>query len=754
MKDEIPVELQGSLTHIHYVDLANKSGLTAKTILENQLRSLNEEEVRKYLGLKASISPGLLFQYLDEDGKYSKDFFNIRLDTPLTDKNGKKRRYMRPRGVPVMAYIPKGTYAILEDHTKVLFFVEGEKKALSLTQNGFHAIGFTGAWGFSSQKKPLKQLRKIKLKGRQIFICYDGDKNVNSQILFAQDRLAQALIDLGADVFIIEMPPSEKPDEFINKNGPKSFEALVKNAKKFEYDKKVEIILPNNDLPYFSKKALDLISQANNPPFIFRQGNEPVRLQFDSENQPRFETLDEFRLRYHLCRLANWVTYTKSGNLCLIIPTLNHIRDLLAIPQLPFPQIRGISKNPLFTREGLLECQQGYSERSGLFHFYPELFGMPKVNKIPKWAEVERAKKLISDNVFVDFPFVSTSDLAHAFVLLFLPFMRDFINGPCPLFLIEKSTPGTGATLLVQCLSLIATGSSSYSSLSESHNEEEFRKRLTSILRCYPTHIVLDNLSRELKSGLLASLLTDTKWSDRLLGSNDHIEISVRGVFIGTANNPLISDEITRRSIRIRMDARMENPHLRSSNMFKHPNLLAWIKTNRSQLVWAVCTIIQYWISKGAPRSKKPLGMFEDWTAKCGGLLQTVKISGFLENLPEFYADVNTEKETLKSFIHLWYAAFKCDEVIAGNLFDLLNENPNVSVDLGPSTNERSQRTRFGFFLSKLKDRTFEVKHGKLLLTLRVRKGSRSINHTTSYRLEVSDTRVFQTSSEKSEKAK
>ncbi|MBF0504835.1 MAG: DUF3854 domain-containing protein [Candidatus Omnitrophica bacterium] len=751
----VPAELKGIVNPQQFYDLNKVSGLICQTIVENDVRYVNEKEVMNCLGLRAPIGSGLRFPYLEEIGKYSQEVFNIRLDVPLTGKDGKKKRYMRPRNVRVMPYIPKRTFEIIDDANIPLFFVEGEKKALALTQNERFAIGFSGVWGFLNQKRPARELKRIKFKGRKAFICYDGDKTLNPQVLLAQDRLAQTLVELGAEVYVIDMPVGEKPDEFVVKNDIKAFDELVKNAKKFEFERIPEIVLPKNDLVYFSQKALESIAKANSQaPFIFLQGNQPVRVELGPEGRPLVTPLDEYRLRYHLCRLTAWMAYDKFGELTLAIPSLNHIRDLLATPQLEFPLLNGICQGPLFTKDGILEIQQGYSRRSGLYHCYPDLLQIVPVSQSPSWQEVEKAKQFILENLFVDFPFISHSDLAHAFLLLMLPFIREMIKGPCPLFLIEKSTPGTGATLLVQSIATICTGTHNYSSLTESHNEEEFRKRVTSVLRNYPQIVVIDNLSKELRSGLLASLLTETQWGDRLLGKSEHIQILVRAIFIATANNPQLSDEITRRSIRLRMDARMENPHLRNPNTFKHPNLLEWVSKNRAQLIWAICTIVQFWISRGMPRSKKSLGMFEDWSAKGGGLLETVKVDGFLENLKDFYSEVNSEKENLKAFVYFWYDLYKTDEVMTGNLYDLIQDNEEIDIDLGPSTNERSQRTRFGFFLSRLKDRTFEIRHKELLLTLKVRKAGRAINHTTAYFLEVCDTGVASSDQKMVEKIK
>ena len=71
--------------------------------------------------------------------------------------------------------------------------------------------------------------------------------------------------------------------------------------------------------------------------------------------------------------------------------------------------------------------------------------------------------------------------------LLLLGFLRGMIDGPTPLHLIEKPTPGTGATLMVDAIATILTGAGA-SVMTEGRDEDEWRKRITAKLRQIPTH--------------------------------------------------------------------------------------------------------------------------------------------------------------------------------------------------------------------------------------------------------------------------
>ena len=113
------------------------------------------------------------------------------------------------------------------------------------------------------------------------------------------------------------------------------------------------------------------------------------------------------------------------------------------------------------------------------------------------------------------------------------------------------------------------------------------------------------------------------------------VRIPVQSVWIATGNNPTVSTEISRRTVRIRLDARFDRPWLRSG--FRHQDIRQWAKVHRGELVWASLTIIRAWIAAGRPEGTSTLGMFEQWSKVMGGILQVAGIPGFLGNSVEFY---------------------------------------------------------------------------------------------------------------------
>ena len=216
----------------------------------------------------------------------------------------------------------------------------------------------------------------------------------------------------------------------------------------------------------------------------------------------------------------------------------------------------------------------------------------------PTSLEVDRAKHFILDELLGDFLFVNDRECVHAVELLILPFVRALIDGPTPLHLIEKPTPGTGATLLTDVLIYPATGRP-IAAMTEGRDEDEWRKRLTAKLRTGSAAVLIDNLKRPLVSASVAAAITSTVWEDRILGTSDMTRLPVRCAWIATGNNPTLSSEIARRTVRIRLNAKQDRPWLR--DRFRHPDLRLWVSAHRHELVAAALTLVRAWIAAGKP---------------------------------------------------------------------------------------------------------------------------------------------------------
>ncbi len=174
----------------------------------------------------------------------------------------------------------------------------------------------------------------------------------------------------------------------------------------------------------------------------------------------------------------------------------------------------------MFGKAGELLTEPGYHPSARLLYEPTAGFSLPPVPDRPSPTEIAQARSLLLDDLLGEFPFTGKAERAHALALLLLPFVRSMIEGATPLHMIEKPTPGTGATLMVDAISVITAGTNA-SVMVEGRDDEEWRKRLTAKLRQIPSMLLIDNLRQRLDSSAVAAALTAPYWEDRVLGKTE-----------------------------------------------------------------------------------------------------------------------------------------------------------------------------------------------------------------------------------------
>lgn len=464
-------------------------------------------------------------------------------------------------------------------------------------------------------------------------------------------------------------------------------------------DDRPELDCDIGDLDESTRQAWGAIQAGNSPPRLFLYGSVASRIEPDEDGRSlRIVELTADRLRHHGAQLARWIK-TKRQQRVECRPPMDVIKNMLAAAEIPLPVLLRIVEVPVFTTSGALVQRAGYdSEARVIYQPYA-----PNVSIAIPTAQTDddlASAKSCLDEILADFPFVSEADKAHAVALAIVPFVRDLIDGPTPLHVTEAACPGSGKTLLVEAL-LHASVGRRIGVIAEARDDDEWRKRLTARLREGCTVTMLDNLSRPLDSGTVSAVLTARRWEDRLLGKSETIAVPVRTIFVCTANNPVFSMEIARRSIRIRLDPKMDRPWLREG--FKHPDLRAFIERERPALIAALLTFVQAWLKAGRPTpAAKPLGSFEAWSNIVGGIVEFAGYKNFLGNALQFYESADSEGMLWRLFVTSWWDTYQGQTVSVKDLFDIA-----TSIDgfyLGRGSSERGQKTVLGHSLKKHRD--------------------------------------------------
>lgn len=468
-----------------------------------------------------------------------------------------------------------------------------------------------------------------------------------------------------------------------------------------------EIVAKGRQLRDVTRDALAALGAANDPPRIFVHERTLVRLAPSAEpaDPLGIEPLADPQVRNELTGVADFVVSRpdrRTGDevRTAVPPPREAVEDVLAQARWDFPVLRGVVDRPTLRRDGSILRTPGYDPVSGLYLDAASGLRVPTIADRPTAREVAEAVALL-EQPLADFAFVSPADKATALALGLLPFVRELIPGPTPLHMIEAPTPGSGKGLLADVQLYPASGKQR-GMLSQAGADDEWRKRLLSELRQGRSVVQLDNINRTLDSGALCTVLTAyPSWDERLLGANTMVRVPVRCTWLATANNPALSMEMARRTVRCRLDPQVERPWERED--FGIPRLLEWVAARRGELIWAYLTLARGWLSHGRPPWRgRALGSFEHWSDVVGGILQHAGVGGFLDNLGELYETADVETSVWRSFVLSWWEAHRDREVGTAELFPLALDTEDLDLGNGQ---ERAQKTRFGKLLAKQRDR-------------------------------------------------
>lgn len=435
--------------------------------------------------------------------------------------------------------------------------------------------------------------------------------------------------------------------------------------------------------------------------FLFRHGEQPSRLEHSDDGRLVPRPLTPDRMKHRLTEIARFEKVGKDGTpYDLPGAPMEVVRNVLAAPDPPLPVLLRIVEVPVLDPSGALHDRPGYSTTHRVFYEpAPGLEVPPISRRRPTRADISRARDLLLGELLGDFPFVGDAERAHALCLVLQPFVRDMIEGPTPLYLIEAPTPGTGKGLLADAANWPAIGARA-PAMTEGRDEDEWRKRITAVLRKSPVVVLIDNLREPLDSAALSSALTSEWWEDRELGQSRVITLPNRATWIATGNNPSLSGEITRRTVRIRLDSNMEHPEDRAR--FRHPNLLAWAQQHRGELVWASLVLARAWVAAGRPKAADRLGSFESWADVLGGILRVAEVPGFLANKDDLRARAASERDDLYAFLCEWRALHE-----NGKRLRARDLGPVLLEQLGVHGEGKADIHRAGKLLHKHVDRPY-----------------------------------------------
>jgi hypothetical protein len=314
-----------------------------------------------------------------------------------------------------------------------------------------------------------------------------------------------------------------------------------------------------------------------------------------------------------LCCAAQFLRYDKRAKKFMPTDALERVAETYLNRQgrWKLPLLVGIVNAPFLRADGSICETSGYDPESHLL-LKPESQVFPPVPQHPSRADAEVALEQLQ-NLIATFPFVAATDRAVELAGILTVLDRRSMS-TAPLIAFTSPTAGTGKSLLVDLMSVLATGKL-MPVLSQSKNEEEFEKRLGASLLASDVCIAIDNCEAPLSGALLCQALTQGELNIRVLGYSRNVGTAMNATIFATGNNLVIAGDLTRRCLLGSVDAGVERPELRNFNI----DIIEETHTRRGELVVAALTILRSWHvaqQVGEFVQAVPYGGFVDWSRR------------------------------------------------------------------------------------------------------------------------------------------
>jgi hypothetical protein len=425
-------------------------------------------------------------------------------------------------------------------------------------------------------------------------------------------------------------PPPSPPPPSSTTNGPGVGRLPVINAGDYQLRdiiaKSLTALQAANQVALASNRDSDA---------LFTRGGQIVEI-VEMDNRMVILDASESMVRRRLSLAADYIHYSKNSSRG-VPPPLEVARGVIDThpgEEWGLLPVDAVVEVPTFRMDGTVIDREGYDSSTRLYYVPGPGLKNIRVPLFPTDKEIRAAVKLLKEGL-IDFPFVDEASRTNVIAALVTLFVRAMIRGCVPALVLDATTQGTGKTLIAKIYALILTGKPAI--LHAAPKEpDEWRKKLTAILRYGPSLVTFDNVVHPLNSDALSCALTSGVYADRILGFSENIEMEMRCLMVFTGNNVKAVGDMERRVFWSRQDPEVPDPENRSN--FQHPDLENWVLANRTSLIEAILTLIRAWFAARQPKADLHRGSFDDWAQMIGGILENAEIRHFLENRTASYA--------------------------------------------------------------------------------------------------------------------
>lgn len=276
--------------------------------------------------------------------------------------------------------------------------------------------------------------------------------------------------------------------------------------------------------------------------------------------------------------------------------------------RLRMSKLTAVRNAPTMDADGRQIAVPGYDEKTGLLLINDTFGTWLPAPVAPTRAELQKALVELWEP-FKQFPYAEAADKSVALAAALTAAVRPCLR-TSPGVGFSATTPGTGKTLLAQCIGALYDGVAPAVSPPITH-EEEWTKSLFSAAIGGAGTLLFDNAEHAIESASLCAVTTAPSIKSRVLGESREAEAEHRMLILATGNGLQFIGDLNRRFFTCRLDANMEASKVAAREFAMEP--LSYCLKNRIKLITAALTLIQGYVHAGFPHVCDGLASMDDW---------------------------------------------------------------------------------------------------------------------------------------------
>ena len=319
---------------------------------------------------------------------------------------------------------------------------------------------------------------------------------------------------------------------------------------------------------------------------------------------------------------------------------------------------------------------------------------------------LKEAKEIIHD-IFKEFCFEREQDYFNAISAFITPFLRGLFqtgfNTRSPVFCYEANRERSGKDYLAGVTGMLYEGNAleeppiSSGEYRASGGNDELRKKLISAMISGKKRLHFSNNKGHLNNAVFESIITASKFTDRLLGKNIEVAFDNEMDFSFSGNLGItLTPDLTNRTIFIKLFLDIEDANKRK---FDNPNLHIWVVDNRNRILSALYSLVRNWFDNDCPDGKVAFTSFPEWARVCGGIMECAGYgSPCNREREETGISIDSETDDMKELFERCFEKHSGVPIDKNDIKQILMENNIMSYI---QWDDKSSQTKFGIKLNK-----------------------------------------------------